>query len=75
MLHQRDETVHRGIRTTKHSLKACFDCHTVNDERGQPVGIDDKRHFCNVCHGYASVSIDCFECHSAKPEPKAGQQP
>jgi len=68
LLHQRDETVHEGIRTKKHSLKECLSCHAVNDESNLPVGIDDKRHFCNSCHAYAAVSIDCFECHQSKPD-------
>lgn len=71
ILHQRDETVHNGIRTKQHSLKGCLNCHAVNDERGQPVAFTDPRHFCTVCHSYASVSIDCFECHNSKPEPKS----
>lgn len=68
LLHQRDETVHDGIRTKKHSLKECLSCHAVNDENGMPVGIDDQRHFCNSCHAYAAVNIDCFECHQSKPD-------
>ena len=27
ILHHRDATVHDGIRTTKHSLKNCINCH------------------------------------------------
>lgn len=76
LLHQRDETVHDGIRTKKHSLKECLSCHAVNDEKNMPVGIDDKRHFCNSCHTYAAVSIDCFECHQSKPDaPKVSGLP
>lgn len=71
ILHQRDKTVHDGIRTKQHSLKGCLNCHAVNDASGQPVAVTDPRHFCTVCHSYASVSIDCFECHSSKPEPQA----
>jgi len=75
LLHQRDETVHRGIRTKKHSLKECIDCHAVNDNQGQPVSHEDSKHFCVVCHEYASVKIDCFECHASKPRvKKAGQR-
>ncbi len=75
ILHKRDETVHQGIRSTKYSLKECLNCHAVNDEQGQPVAFTDPRHFCTVCHSYASVSIDCFECHNSKPEPKAAATP
>ena len=34
ILHQRDETVHKGIRTTRHSLKNCLECHVQPDEEG-----------------------------------------
>ena len=67
LLHQRDETVHRGIRTKKHSLKECISCHAVTDANNQPVSVTDPKHFCRVCHDYAAVQIDCFECHASKP--------
>lgn len=68
ILHQRDETMHRGIRTKKYSLKECLNCHAVKGDDSQPVGFDNPKHFCRVCHSYASVSIDCFDCHNSKPE-------
>ncbi len=67
ILHQRDETVHGGIRTSKHSFKQCISCHAVKDENGEYVRVDDSRHFCVTCHEYASVSIDCFQCHADTP--------
>lgn len=67
ILHQRDETMHKGIRTKKHSLKECIECHAVYDSNNQPVSIASPKHFCRVCHDYAAVSIDCFQCHSSKP--------
>ena len=70
LLHQRDETMYRGIRTKKHSLKNCMECHVVTDELNQPVSAANPKHFCRVCHDYASVSIDCFQCHASKPRPK-----
>jgi hypothetical protein len=74
LLHQRDETMHRGIRTKKHSLKECIDCHAVYDDSNQPVSIASPKHFCRVCHDYASVDIDCFQCHASKPrKAKAGR--
>ena len=36
ILHQRDETVHRGIRTTKYSLRGCIDCHAERNDAGEP---------------------------------------
>jgi len=65
LLHQRDETVHEGIRTKQHSLEKCINCHV-------PEGDDAPRHsseehFCNSCHSYAAVNIDCFQCHADRP--------
>ena len=71
ILHQRDQTVHEGIRTTKHSHKNCIDCHA------DPVtnSVLGKDGFCSSCHIYASVKMDCFECHSAKREAGAAAPP
>lgn len=68
ILHQRDETMHEGIRTEQHSLAKCIDCHIEPDENGHIANHDDEEHFCNSCHQYASVQIDCFECHADKPQ-------
>lgn len=70
LLHRRDATMHQGVRASTNGLKACLDCHAVPGADGQPVGIGSDKHFCRVCHDYAAVSVDCFECHNAKPEPK-----
>ena len=35
--HQRDDTVHEGIRTTQFSLKGCIDCHAVKGSDGKPA--------------------------------------
>jgi predicted CXXCH cytochrome family protein len=67
LLHQRDETVHKGIRTKKHSLKACFTCHVVKDANNKPVTVKNPKHFCRECHDYAAVKVDCFECHASVP--------
>ncbi len=64
ILHQRDETMHRGIRTTRHSLKNCINCH-ADPKTNSVLG---KEGFCQSCHAYAAVSIDCFSCHSPKAE-------
>ena len=65
--HQRDDTVHDGIRTKQFSLKGCIDCHAVEGDDAKPVDITDGRHFCRSCHDYAAVSVDCFECHASVP--------
>jgi hypothetical protein len=65
ILHQRDETMHRGIRTSKHSFKNCVNCH-ADSKSNSVLGQDG---FCQSCHTYAAVKIDCFECHTSAPEP------
>ena len=68
LLHQRDDTVHRGIRTTKHSLKHCIECHNPPGQDGKVARVGTKEHFCSSCHMTAAVNVDCFECHADKPE-------
>lgn len=68
ILHQRDETMHRGIRTSKHSLKNCVNCH-ADPKTGSVLGKDG---FCQSCHAYAAVTVDCFSCHTDKAETQAG---
>jgi hypothetical protein len=68
LLHQRDETVHAGIRTERHSLKGCVDCHAARDEAGKPIPVNGPGQFCQSCHSYAAVKLDCFSCHATTPE-------
>jgi hypothetical protein len=67
--HQRDETVHKGIRATDHSLAGCIDCHVQFDQQGQPVPVNAAKQFCAGCHKSVGESLTCFQCHS--PVPKA----
>lgn len=67
LMHQRDDTLRRGIRTKKHSLKNCLTCHVVKDDAGQAVKASDPRHFCRECHDYAAVKVDCWQCHVSTP--------
>ncbi len=60
LLHQRDRTVREGLREPRFSLKHCIECH-ASRKTGSVLGQDG---FCSSCHTYASVSIDCFECHT-----------
>jgi hypothetical protein len=62
--HQRDRTVHEGIRTTQHSLANCVGCH-ASRKTGRVTGSEG---FCQSCHSYAGVKLDCFECHADKPK-------
>jgi len=70
LYHQRDDTVHLGERDGDFSIKACVNCHAVPGPDGTPVTYADPKHFCRSCHSYASVSIDCFECHASTPGPE-----
>jgi hypothetical protein len=67
ILHQRDITVHQGVRETDNSLAGCVDCHTRRDEAGTHVSINAPGEFCASCHQAAAVSIDCFTCHRTTP--------
>jgi hypothetical protein len=65
LMFHRDRTVHEGIRTPQHSLKGCVECH-AGAKTGTVAG--NKDDFCQSCHAYAAVSIDCFECHATRPK-------
>lgn len=71
----RDETMHRGIRTKQHSLKACLECHAPVEGATTAGGKEAEGHFCVNCHVYAGVTLDCFECHATKPETNAQFHP
>jgi hypothetical protein len=62
--HHRDRTVHEGVRTTQHSLANCVACH-ASPTTGRVTGSADA--FCESCHRYAAVKLDCFECHADRP--------
>lgn len=68
LLHRRDETVHAGIRGEGASLAGCVECHASGTPRSV-VGSDE--HFCQGCHAYAAVKLDCFTCHAATPREAA----
>jgi len=67
LFHQRNETVHLGVRGEPYSLASCVACHAVRGADGVAVSYADPRHFCRSCHDYAAVSVDCFECHASRP--------
>ncbi len=68
--HQRDETVHKGIRGSKYSLAGCVDCHARKDAAGKFVPVNAEEQFCDGCHDYAAVDLECFSCHSTVPGEK-----
>ena len=65
--HHRDQTTYLGIRTKQHSLKNCIECHATKDDEGHWVSVSAPGQFCESCHSYAAVSMDCFQCHATKP--------
>ncbi len=73
--HQRDDTMRRGIRTEKYSLKQCVECHASEKTGSVAAGKDD---FCESCHRYTAVKLDCWDCHATRPmkkkAPGVGQQ-
>jgi len=60
-----DEAEQRGIGTERYSLTECIECHATRDESGTYLPIDAKGQFCESCHSYAAVSMDCFQCHAS----------
>jgi hypothetical protein len=66
--HRRDETVHRGVRDPRSSLKGCIECHASSATGSVAAAPTD---FCASCHSYAAVKLDCFECHASKPKATA----
>jgi hypothetical protein len=67
--HQRNETVHLGVRDQRTSLKGCIGCH-ASAETGSVAAA--RTDFCVACHSYAAVKVDCFECHASKPQAAPG---
>ena len=64
----RDDALRRGIRTERHSLDGCLQCHS--EPRQQPATASSGKQgvaFCASCHSYAGVRIDCFQCHATVP--------
>ena len=66
--HQRDQTVYHGIRGSRHSLAGCIDCHASKSADGEFLPINAEGQFCQTCHTYAALKIDCFTCHATVPD-------
>jgi len=62
--HQRDRTLREGVRGAPVSLNGCISCH-ASPSNGSVLG--SRQNFCQSCHDYAAVRLDCFECHQASP--------
>lgn len=65
--HQRDLTVHQGIRKSDDALHGCIDCHANKDDSGQYIPVNAEGQFCSGCHNYVSANLDCFGCHATVP--------
>lgn len=72
LLHRRDETMHKGIRTKQFSLQNCIECH-ASQKTNSVIG--SNQNFCQSCHSYTAVKLDCFECHASKPKAQVGFHP
>jgi len=72
--HQRDATVREGIRTTRFSLTGCVACHVQRDAQGKAIPINAPGQFCEACHRYTAVRMDCFQCHATTPDQRAAVQ-
>ncbi len=70
--HQRDATVHRGVRQGRDSLQGCVGCHASATSGSVAQA---KTDFCVSCHAYAAVQIDCFECHASRPAQALAARP
>lgn len=68
LFEQRDATVHQGVRTGRHSLRGCIQCHANRDSAGAPIPVNESGQFCKSCHEFTGVSMDCFECHATTPD-------
>ncbi|MDP2811604.1 MAG: hypothetical protein Q8O34_15795 [Rhodocyclaceae bacterium] len=70
LLHQRNKTLREGMRggAKSASLNGCIECHASKTTGVARSVLGSNESFCQGCHAYAAVKLDCFECHS----PKAG---
>lgn len=65
--HQRDRALRQGIRGEKVSLNGCIECH-ASPKNGSVLGSSEN--FCQSCHQYVGIQLDCFECHQPAPTKK-----
>ncbi len=65
--HQRDMTVHAGIRKTDNALHGCIDCHANTHDSGEYIPVNAEGQFCESCHSFVAAQLDCFSCHATVP--------
>ena len=68
LMHHRQVSVHLGVRTKRHSLVGCVDCHAARADNGNYLPVNAPGQFCQSCHEYTAGKMDCFSCHSAVPD-------
>ena len=64
----RDATMRLGDRTIDASIKSCVVCHAVFGPDAEPLPYEEPQNFCQVCHQYVAIKIDCFTCHKSIPD-------
>lgn len=72
LMQLRYEAVHEGIRNRQESLPGCIGCHVSKMADGRYPSATSRKFFCNACHEYVGVRIDCFSCHSDRPDSGGG---
>ncbi len=76
LLYHRDQTMREGIRTKQYSLRECIACHVAPMQPSSTAAVSDKPdHFCQNCHAYTGIQIDCFQCHATQPEAEINAKP
>ena len=68
LMHHRQISVHLGVRSKRHSLVGCVDCHASQADDGTYISVNEPGQFFRSCHVYTAVKIDCFSCHAAVPD-------
>lgn len=68
LMQVRYQAVHEGIRNRRDSLPGCMSCHVSKLADGKYPSVTSGKFFCNACHEYVGVRIDCFSCHSNRPD-------
>lgn len=67
LFHQRDRTMYAGERDAGHSLTGCLSCHTRKNAQGEYIPVNAPGQFCEECHAYTALKMDCFDCHATTP--------
>lgn len=68
LMQLRYQAVHEGIRHRRESLPGCMNCHVSKLADGRYPSVNSPKFFCNACHDYVGVRIDCFSCHTNRPD-------